>query len=272
MWCLLLLTSSNLYETSSYLLQECVSDCIYPPFTTTSYTLTLPSTALVQFLRALWNAVSQAIVLILPQIKLDSQLSHCACFSVDSCKRKKLVFYVSHCVLGSFGHSCLIFTLNNTRPTWRNPKLGSTQLSTFPMFRVWALPGMSSLPWLSPLLTNTGFSPSKWALTLHSGLFSIISWLTFPLVAFSILSILSCRHLLVHRENRKDQELTLPTSCSHPNVGSSCPKGVASLLFSEPHASTYPGPHALHLNGGLNPSVFLCLPGTIKCSLSVCSF
>ena len=129
-----------------------------------------PPTFLGPFLRAIWNAASQAIVLILPQIKFDSQLSHCAFFSVDSCKRNKFVFYVSHCVLGSFCHSCLIFTLNNTGPTWRNPMLRSIQLSTCPMFRVWAFPGMSSLPWLSPLHMNTAF-PSKWALTLPSGLF-----------------------------------------------------------------------------------------------------
>ena len=67
----------------------------------------------------------------------------------------------------------------------------------------------------------------------------------FSLVAFSILSILSWKHLLVHRENRKDQELTLSTSCSHPDIWNSCPNGIASLLFSEPHSSTDPGPHAL---------------------------
>ena len=85
-------------------------------------------TSLVQFLRAIWNAAFRAIVLILPPIKLGSQLSHCAFFSVDSCKRNKFVFYVSHCMFGSFCHSCLIFTLNNTGPTWRNPMLRSIKL------------------------------------------------------------------------------------------------------------------------------------------------
>ena len=33
-----------------------------------------------QFLRAIWNAVSWVIVFILPQIKLNSPLSHCALF------------------------------------------------------------------------------------------------------------------------------------------------------------------------------------------------
>ena len=118
MWCLLLVTSGNLHETSDYLLKECALDCVYSPFTTISYILTSPPpTSLVQFLRAIWNAASRAIVLILPPIKLDSQLSYCAFFSEDSCKRNKFVLYVSHCVLGSFCHSCLIFTLNNTGPT-----------------------------------------------------------------------------------------------------------------------------------------------------------
>ena len=35
-------------------------------------------------LRDIWEAVSQATVLILPQIKLNSQLSCCACSSIDS--------------------------------------------------------------------------------------------------------------------------------------------------------------------------------------------
>ena len=41
------------------------------------------STSLEQFLRTIWEAVSQSIVLILPQIKLNSQFSRCAFFSVD---------------------------------------------------------------------------------------------------------------------------------------------------------------------------------------------
>ena len=41
-WCLLLMTSSNLHETSSYLLKECVLDCVYSPLTTISYILTFP--------------------------------------------------------------------------------------------------------------------------------------------------------------------------------------------------------------------------------------
>ena len=47
-------------------------------------THTAPATSLEQFLRAIWNAASQAIVLILPQIKLNSQLSHYTfLFSID---------------------------------------------------------------------------------------------------------------------------------------------------------------------------------------------
>ena len=39
-----------------------------------------PTTSLVQFLRAIWGAISQAAVLILPQINLNSKLSCCASF------------------------------------------------------------------------------------------------------------------------------------------------------------------------------------------------
>ena len=58
-----------------------VLDCMYSPFTKITYILTSPRPAsLEQFLRALRNAVSRAAVLILPQIKLNSQHSCCAFF------------------------------------------------------------------------------------------------------------------------------------------------------------------------------------------------
>ena len=47
------------------------------------YTDPLP-TSLKQSLRAIWNAVSWAVVLVLPQIKLNSQLSWCAFFFFQS--------------------------------------------------------------------------------------------------------------------------------------------------------------------------------------------
>ena len=47
-----------------------------------NHILTFPSAFLEQFLGAIWNAVSQAAVLILPQIKLNSQLSCCALFFI----------------------------------------------------------------------------------------------------------------------------------------------------------------------------------------------
>ena len=43
-----------------------------------------PTATLEQALRAIWDAASQAAVLILPQIKLNSQLSSCTSFLVDS--------------------------------------------------------------------------------------------------------------------------------------------------------------------------------------------
>ena len=56
-----------------------VFDCMYSPFSKTTYTLTFHPTSLEQFLRAICNTVSQAIFLILPQIKFYSWLS-CAFF------------------------------------------------------------------------------------------------------------------------------------------------------------------------------------------------
>ena len=48
-----------------------------------SFVFTFPHSSLEQFLRANWGAISRAAVLILPQMKLNSQLSCCASFLVD---------------------------------------------------------------------------------------------------------------------------------------------------------------------------------------------
>ena len=63
-------------ETSRNLLETCVFDYLYSLFTKIPYILTYPPVSLEQFLRAL----SQASVLILPQIKLNLQLSRSAFF------------------------------------------------------------------------------------------------------------------------------------------------------------------------------------------------
>ena len=56
-----------------------------PPSLKLYITLTFPPTFWRHFLRAIWNVIPWAIVLILPQIKLNSQHSCCAIFfSVDS--------------------------------------------------------------------------------------------------------------------------------------------------------------------------------------------
>ena len=53
-------------------------------FTKTVYNIDLsPLSLQSQYVRPIWDAVSQAIVLILPQIKLNSQFFHCAVFPVD---------------------------------------------------------------------------------------------------------------------------------------------------------------------------------------------
>ena len=54
-----------------------------PHFTKIPYILTFPPASSEQFLRAFWHAVSRDTVLILPQIKLNSQLSRCTFSSVD---------------------------------------------------------------------------------------------------------------------------------------------------------------------------------------------
>ena len=51
-----------------------------PPSPKITCILTFLPTSLEQFLRATWDAVSGATALILPQIKLNSQLSCCAFF------------------------------------------------------------------------------------------------------------------------------------------------------------------------------------------------
>ena len=72
------MTSSNLQKTSIDLLQNACLVAWTSPFTKIAYILTLPPTPLERYFRAIWNAVSQAAVLILPQIKLTSQLLGCA--------------------------------------------------------------------------------------------------------------------------------------------------------------------------------------------------
>ena len=56
------------------------------PFTK-PYILSSPTAALEQSLRAVWDAASWAAVLILPQIKLNAQLSSCTSFSINSTYR-----------------------------------------------------------------------------------------------------------------------------------------------------------------------------------------
>ena len=58
----------------------CLIACTSPSPKSHIYWPYAPSPTLEQFLRAIWEAVSQAIVLILFQIKLNSQLSYCAFF------------------------------------------------------------------------------------------------------------------------------------------------------------------------------------------------
>lgn len=51
-----------------------------PPTSPKSLTLTLPPTALEQFPRVIWNAISHLESSFCPPVKFNSQLSHCAFF------------------------------------------------------------------------------------------------------------------------------------------------------------------------------------------------
>ena len=65
----------KLHETSRNLLEKYVLDCMYSPITKILYILTFPPASLEKFLRTIWDAVSQAVVLMHP-IKLNSQPAH----------------------------------------------------------------------------------------------------------------------------------------------------------------------------------------------------
>ena len=82
--------------------------------------LTFPHDFLEQSLRAIWGAVSWASVLILPQIKLNSQLLDCAsflvndanpCFSCFNYFNQTLLFYF--CILTALSHQSHSFVTMN---------------------------------------------------------------------------------------------------------------------------------------------------------------
>ena len=68
--------------------------CMYSPITKSTYLLTFPTTLLEQFLRSIWNTVSRVIVLILPQIKLNSKLCY-AFFFLSQPHHVHLLFFFS---------------------------------------------------------------------------------------------------------------------------------------------------------------------------------
>ena len=78
---LMVTTVSWLAESFTWLAEtfwKNMFDCMYAPITKITYMLSFPAASLEQCLNAIGGAVSQAAVLILPQIKLSSQLSGCA--------------------------------------------------------------------------------------------------------------------------------------------------------------------------------------------------
>ena len=69
----------KLHETSRLSIKYALA-CTYSPFTKITYMLSIPSTSLEQFLRAIWGTISLAAVFILLQIKLNLQFLHRAFF------------------------------------------------------------------------------------------------------------------------------------------------------------------------------------------------
>ena len=74
------MTSGNFMRPAEIFYKKYVLDCIYSPFTKITYILSVPTTSLERFLRAIWGAVSWTAILILPQTNLNSQPSHCTYF------------------------------------------------------------------------------------------------------------------------------------------------------------------------------------------------
>ena len=77
---------------------------MHSPFTKIRYVLTFASSSLEQFLRAIWGAVSWAIVLTLPQIRLNSTLTVCIFFWVDSVLSLKLDEMITKAFFHLFFH------------------------------------------------------------------------------------------------------------------------------------------------------------------------
>ena len=79
-WWLFLLTSKSFTTLAeTFWKNMCLIACTPPSPKSDAHWPSVPA-SLEQFLTAIWDAVSQAIVLILPQIKVNSQVSHCAFF------------------------------------------------------------------------------------------------------------------------------------------------------------------------------------------------
>ena len=79
-WWLFLLTSKSFTTLAeTFWKNMCLIVCTPPSPKSHAHWPSVPA-SLEQFLTAIWDAVSQAIVLILPQIKVNSQVSHCAFF------------------------------------------------------------------------------------------------------------------------------------------------------------------------------------------------
>ena len=91
-------------DCSLWLAEICKIMCLIactPPSPKSHIYWPSPTSSLEQFLRAIWGAASRAIVLILPQIELNSQLSHYAfvfVFKVDTLKQGTLLGHHSNII------------------------------------------------------------------------------------------------------------------------------------------------------------------------------
>ena len=105
--------NSNLLMTNNNLCQNMWSIAHILLHQNRIYTLTNSNPNPEQFLRAIWESVSQAIVLILLKIKFNSQLSCCAFFSVSSVKKIQIKYITNAITTNRWKLLCLLFLLKH---------------------------------------------------------------------------------------------------------------------------------------------------------------
>ena len=123
--------------------------------------LTFFPASLEQFLRAVWNNVSPAIVLILPQIKFDSKLSHCTFF------KSKILWWPQRRDPEQTSLLCLSSTRDRILGTSRGPFYLSTSQESpdkFGLSWFWDLPYLIILSFIWQYIAGTwgSFLVAQW--------------------------------------------------------------------------------------------------------------